>query len=106
METLYVPALLRSEEVTVLTGLVPDEIDREVENGLFPPAVRLTPSDTTDALGWNSGEIAAVNAAKTCGATCEQLRQVVAQLLAASIEGAAVLARSEVAGQPPTHGTN
>lgn len=106
LETILVPALLRCEGVTVLTGLVPDEIEREVKQGLFPPPVRLTPGDTTDALGWNSGEIAVVNAAKTCGATCEQLRQVVARLMADRIEGAAMLAQSPVAKQPSTHGAN
>lgn len=99
---LSIPALLRCEAVTLLTGLPPDELDREIKNGLFPPPVKLTPDDTSDAIGWNSCEIAAVNAAKIGGADCEQLRQLVSDLVATRT----LLARSQAIEATTTHRVN
>ena len=99
---LSIPALLRSDAVTLLTGFSPDELEREIENGLFPPPVRLTPDDTSDAIGWSSCEIAAVNAAKIGGVTCEQLRQLVADLVTARTQ----LARSQPVEATSTYGVN
>lgn len=107
MDPLSIPALLRCEAVTQLTGLSLDELEREINDGLFPPPVRLTPGDTTDALGWNSCEIAVVNTAKTCGATSEQLRQLVSdQLYARKLLAPTMFARPQVTEQPDTHRTN
>lgn len=99
---LSIPALLRCDAVTLLTGLVPDEIEREIKNGLFPPPVKLTPDDTSDAVGWNSCEIAAVNAAKIGGADCKQLRQLIADLMAART----LLARPQPIEATSTHTVN
>lgn len=104
---LSIPALLRCDAVTLLTGLSPDELEREVKNGLFPPPVKLTPDGASDAVGWNSCEIAVVNAAKTCGATAEQLRQLVSdQLYARRLLAPTMFARPQMIEQPSTRRAN
>lgn len=77
------PALLRRDTVLQLTGFSSDDLDREIERGLFPPPVKLTPDDTSDAVGWNSCELACINAAKIRGAGLDETRKLVTDLLLA-----------------------
>lgn len=83
MNQLPIPALLRRDAVLSLTGFTADELQSEIDKGLFPPPVRLSPDSSSDAIGWNGCEIGALNAAKIGGASCDEVRKLVADLIAA-----------------------
>ena len=78
-----VDSIMRAERVEALTGFTPSSRDREIRNGLFPPAIKLSPDTKCRAVGWIESEIAAVNAAKIAGAGEDELRRLVAELVAA-----------------------
>lgn len=75
-----IPPLLRREKVLELTGFTSAELDREIERGLFPPPVKLSPEG--DSLGWNGVEVAQMNAGRIAGESADELRRVVAELVA------------------------
>ena len=80
--TQAVDSIVRAERVEALTGFTPSSRDREIRNGLFPPAIKLSPNTKCRAVGWIESEIAAVNAAKIAGAGEDELRELVAGLVA------------------------
>lgn len=74
-------ALLRRDAVLLLTGFTADELQSEIDKGLFPPPIKLTPDEANNALGWNSHEVQTLNAAKIGGASLDEVRKLVAGLV-------------------------
>jgi predicted DNA-binding transcriptional regulator AlpA len=83
MNQFSIPVLLRRDAVLSLTGFTAEELQHEIDAGLFPPPVKLSPDETSNAMGWNHCEIATMNAAKIGGANCDDVRKVVTDLVAA-----------------------
>lgn len=77
------PVIARRPRVLELTGLSSSGLDREIDRGYFPPPIRLSPDCRTRAVGWLVPEIAEVNRAKAAGADIEDLKTLVADLVAA-----------------------
>ena len=45
MKQVPIPALLRRDAVLLLTGFTAGELQSEIDNGLFPPPVKLSPDN-------------------------------------------------------------
>lgn len=71
-------AILRRKKVEILTGYSRSTIYLRVAQGLFPKPISLGPR----AVGWPSDEVAAINAARIAGRSDEQIRDLVARLMA------------------------
>lgn len=71
--------ILRFGTVRELTGYSRSTIYLRIHGGLFPPAIALGPR----SIGWPEAEIAALNAARIRGATDDDIRTLVATLVAA-----------------------
>jgi len=76
--------ILRFPEVRALSGLSRSTIYLRIAEGLFPKPIPLGPR----MVGWRESEVAAVNAARIRGAGDEEIRSLVASLVAAR-QGAA-----------------
>jgi prophage regulatory protein len=76
--------ILRFPEVRALSGLSRSTIYLRIAEGLFPKPILLGPR----MVGWGELEVAAVNAARIRGASDEEIRSLVASLIAAR-QGAA-----------------
>jgi prophage regulatory protein len=74
--------LLRRPDVLAATGKTSSFLDREIRDGLFPPPVKLSPDPTRRAVGWPSDEVEAVTAAVIAGAGADEVRALVADLIA------------------------
>lgn len=97
--TFTIPPLLRREKVLELTGFTSVELDHEIERGLFPPPVKLSPEG--DAVGWNGLEVAVLNASKIGSASAEDVRRIVRRLIAArAMFAAPYLGAQGVASEP------
>lgn len=81
--------LLRRPEVLTLTGKTGSFLDRDIRNGLFPPAVKLSADPTRRAVGWPSDEVEAVTDAVIAGASADDVRALVTKLMAARSRKAA-----------------
>jgi prophage regulatory protein len=79
------PTIARRPRTLELTGFSSTGLDREMDRGLFPEPIKLSPDPTCRAVGWIESEIAAVNAAKIAGANEDELRRLVADLVAARV---------------------
>ena len=71
--------LIRFGTVREITGLARSTIYLRIAEGRFPPAIALGPR----SVAWPEGEIAAINAARIRGATDDEIRALVASLVAA-----------------------
>lgn len=76
--------ILRFPEVRALSGLSRSTIYLRIAEGLFPKPILLGPR----MIGWRESEVAAVNTARIRGASDEEIRPLVASLVAAR-QGAA-----------------
>lgn len=71
--------LIRFATVREITGLARSTIYLRISEGLFPPAVTLG----SQSVAWPESEITAINAARIRGADEDQIRALVASLVAA-----------------------
>jgi prophage regulatory protein len=76
--------ILRLPEVRSCTGLSRSTVYNSIASGTFPRPIALGPR----MVGWRESEVAAVNAARIRGASDEEIRPLVASLVAAR-QGAA-----------------
>ena len=74
--------LLRRPEVRQATGKTDSFLDRDIRHGLFPQPVKLSPDPSRRAVGWPSDEVEAVTDAVIAGASADEVRQLVADLVA------------------------
>jgi prophage regulatory protein len=72
-------AILRLPAVKARVGLSRSTIYQYISEGRFPAQIRLG----TRAVGWPEREISAVNAARIAGKSDDQIRVLVAELVAA-----------------------
>ena len=72
-------AMFRMLQAKRESGLGRSSIYSNISDGTFPPPVRI--SDR--AVGWPDVEIAAINAARIAGKTKDEIRELVAKLVAA-----------------------
>lgn len=79
--------LLRRPEVRDASGKTDSFLDRDIRAGLFPPPVKLSPDPTRRAVGWPSDEVQAVTSAVIAGASADEVRLLVADLIAARGRG-------------------
>lgn len=82
-----VQAILRLPAVKAETGASRSTIYLRIQQGLWPKPVRLGPR----SVGWPSGEVAAINAARIAGMTDDEIRTVVIRLEAARKDSAKAL---------------
>lgn len=68
--------ILRRKPVEAATGLARSTLYLRIDQGLFTKPVRLGPR----AVGWPSGEVAAINAARIAGKTDAEVRVLVTRL--------------------------
>jgi prophage regulatory protein len=71
--------LIRFAAVRDITGLARSTIYLRIAEGRFPPAISLGPR----SVAWPESEIAALNAARIRGASDDEIRALVASLVAA-----------------------
>lgn len=81
--------LIRKPEVRVLTGKPDTLIDTEIKRGLFPPPIKLSPDPKRRSVGWPSDEVQAVVDATIAGIDADQMRSLVADLVAARTQARA-----------------
>jgi len=72
-------ALLRRRQVEAESGLSRSTLYLRISQGLWTPPVKLGPR----AVGWPAHEVEAVNGARVAGQGDEQIRRLVARLVAA-----------------------
>lgn len=72
-------AILRRQAVESLTGERKSTLYEKIARGLFPASIKLTGSR---AVGWPAHEVRAVNAACIAGVSEEEMRGLVARLMA------------------------
>jgi len=77
--------LIKLPRVCDLCALRVTSVYQQEKAGLLPPRIKLTQRSSA----WVEDEIAAINAARIAGATNEQIRRLVADLVAARAQGAA-----------------
>lgn len=70
--------IVRIPEVSTLTGLGRSTIYTRIEHGLMPSPFPLG----GQAVGWRLSEILAINNARTAGRSDDEIRELVARLLA------------------------
>ena len=71
--------ILRCKQVKDWTGLSRSTIYLRIQEGTFPKPVSLG----ARSVGWPSGEVSAINAARIAGENDEEIRTLVAKLEAA-----------------------
>ena len=69
----------RRKDVLSATGKSSSRLYEDIQNGLFPPSVAIGPQ----ARAWPDHEVNAINAARLRGASDEQLKKLVTDLVAA-----------------------
>ena len=79
--------ILRLPAVKAETGASRSTIYLRIHQGLWPKPVRLGPR----SVGWPSGEVAAINAARISGKSDEEIRALVVTLEAARKNAGALL---------------
>ncbi len=72
-------SILRIRNVLTVNGRSRSSHYQDIQQGLFTPPVKIG----ARASGWPSSEVAAINAARIAGATNEEIRALVAKLVAA-----------------------
>lgn len=75
--------LMRRPAVKAVTGKTDSFLDRDIRIGLFPKPIRLSPDPTRRAVGWPSDEVEAVTSAVIAGASADEVRQLVVDLVVA-----------------------
>lgn len=78
-QTQAAPIILRRKQVETATGLSRSTVYLRIAQGLWTKPVSLGPR----AVGWPSGDVAAINAARIAGKTDEEIRGLVVKLEAA-----------------------
>ena len=73
------PTVIRLPQVKVKTSLARSTIYAQEDAGLFPPSFSLG----ARAVGWIESEVDAVISARIAGASSEQIKVLVAELVAA-----------------------
>lgn len=76
-------AFLRLPDVSKRTGKPRSTIYKEVSDGLLPPPVRIGERSS----GWPDSEIDAVNLARLRGQSNQEIKQLVAELVSARLQG-------------------
>jgi prophage regulatory protein len=84
-------ALLRRRQVEGLSGLSRSVLYNRISLGLWTPPVKLGPR----AVAWPASEVEAINGARVAGQGDEQIRKLVARLVAARRSGAALLLQAQ-----------
>lgn len=79
--------LLRRPEVRAVSGKTDSFLDRDMRIGLFPKPIKLSPDPTRRAVGWPSDEVEVVTSAVIAGASADEVRQLVVNLVAARGRG-------------------
>ena len=75
----HLEPILRRPRVELTSGYSRSTLYLRITQGLWPRPVRLGPR----AVGWPAGEVAAINAARIAGKSDDEIRALVATLLAA-----------------------
>lgn len=75
---------MKLPEVERISGLKPTSIYTFAKSGTFPPPIKLTPRSSA----WVESEVAAVNQARIAGKSDDEIRRLVAQLVAARTQDA------------------
>ncbi len=70
--------ILRRRDVSALTGKARSSLYAEISRGLFPPPIPLG----AKSVGWPDYEVAAINVARIAGKSDDEIRMLVADLVA------------------------